>query len=263
MNAMLALFETLSIAAGRVILDIRDAGAETRLKADRSPVTEADEAAEAIILAGLAAHYPDIPVIAEESVAAGRVPDIGGNRFFLVDPLDGTKEFVAGRAEFTVNIALIDDGAPIAGIVYAPALGVAYVGAGQDAARLTVAASGDIASRMPIRVRPAQSPPLALASLSHGSPATDSYCAMAGISEIRCIGSSLKFGLLAEGAADIYPRFGPTMEWDTAAGDAILRAAGGRTVDPDGHALRYGKRGQPSLADFANGDFVAHGGPAG
>ncbi len=265
MNDMLALFEDLAIAAGRVIVDIRASGTETRLKSDRSPVTEADEAAEAIILAGLSSRYPDIPIIAEESVAAGRVPEIDGARFFLVDPLDGTKEFISGRAEFTVNIALIDNAVPIAGIVHAPALGVAYVGVAQpdqegQAFRLAVTAGGDVSERTRIRVRPAQSPPVALASLSHGSPATDTYCARAGISDIRCIGSSLKFGLLAEGRADVYPRFGPTMEWDTAAGDAVLRAAGGKTLDGEGNVLRYGKRQQKNLADFANGDFIAHGG---
>lgn len=272
MNDMLALFEDLAIAAGRVILDIRACGPETRLKSDRSPVTEADEAAEAIILSGLFNRYPDIPVIAEESVAAGRVPEIDGSQFFLVDPLDGTKEFISGRAEFTVNIALIDNAVPIAGIVYAPALGVAYVGVAYvgvalpdqegQAFRLAVTAGGDVSERTRIHVRPAQSPPVALASLSHGSPATDTYCARAGISDIRCIGSSLKFGLLAEGRADIYPRFGPTMEWDTAAGDAVLRAAGGKTLDADGSPLLYGKRQQKNLADFANGDFIAHGGAA-
>ena len=257
---MLRIFEEAALSAGRAILEVMAAGASITLKPDRTPVTEADERAEAIILAHLAEKLPEIPVVAEEAVAAGRVPETGGSPFILVDPLDGTREFIAGRPEFTVNIALIRDGAPVLGIVYAPAMDVAYVGSDQGAERLTVTAKAGIIARRAITVRPAHKPPLAVASRSHGSPETEQYLKDHGITDCCSIGSSLKFCLLAEGAADVYPRFSRTMEWDTAAGDAVLRAAGGATLCLDGRPLTYGKRGQPEDVDFANPFFVSHGG---
>jgi 3'(2'), 5'-bisphosphate nucleotidase len=258
-TSMLDIFENAALAAGKAILDIRRAGATTHYKADRSPVTEADEEAERIILSALAENFPDIPVIAEEQVAAGRVPEITGRPFMLVDPLDGTKEFISGKDDFTVNIALIENGAPTAGVVYAPALGVAYTGAGNQAWKIIIGADFAADSREPIRCRSMRRPPVALASRSHRTAETDAFLERCGATETRSIGSSLKFCLLAEGIADIYPRFGRTMEWDTAAGDAVLRASGGHTRDTNGLPLRYGKTNQPGDADFANPDFIAEG----
>ncbi|TWF56566.1 3'(2'),5'-bisphosphate nucleotidase [Neorhizobium alkalisoli] len=258
-SGMLEIFESAALAAGKAIVEIRQAGAVTHYKADRSPVTEADEEAERIILAALAQNFPEIPVIAEEQVAAGHVPDITGRSFLLVDPLDGTKEFVSGKDDFTVNIALIEDGVPTAGIVYAPALGVAYAGAGSQAWKIKVGADFTPESREPIRCRAMRQPPVALASRSHRTAETDAFLERCGAMETKSIGSSLKFCLLAEGGADIYPRFGRTMEWDTAAGDAVLRASGGHTRDTNGLPLRYGKTNQSDDADFANPHFIAEG----
>jgi 3'(2'), 5'-bisphosphate nucleotidase len=256
---MLSIFEAVALDAGRAILEIRGRGAHTHYKPDHSPVTEADEAAEAIILEALALHWPSIPAVAEEAVAAGKVPDISGGRFFLIDPLDGTREFINGRDDFTVNIALIENAVPTVGIVYAPALNVGYGGAENEASKLLIGPGFTIEDRQAIRARAMPPLPIACASRSHRTVETDDFLARYGNLETLSIGSSLKFGLLAEGAADIYPRFGRTMEWDTAAGDAVLRAAGGKTCDIDGQPLRYGKTGRPGEADFANGDFIATG----
>lgn len=253
---ILKLFEEAALAAGPVILDVYRAGPDIRLKGDKTPVTEADEAAERIILAALASDLPEIPVIAEEEAAAGRMPDTSSGRFILVDPLDGTREFIGGHDDFTVNIALIEDGIPIAGVVYAPALGVAYVGAGGKAERLAVDKDFRVTERRPIRTRLRPPAPCALVSRSHNSEATLAFVEEASIHERRAVGSSLKFCLLAEGEADIYPRFGRTMEWDTAAGDAVLRAAGGLTATTNGEPLAYGKREQDD-APFANPNFIA------
>lgn len=255
---MLEIFEEAAMAAGAAILEVYRAGATVSTKADHSPVTEADERAEEIILAHLRQHCPDMAVVAEESVAAGRVP-AASDRFILVDPLDGTKEFIARRDEFTVNIALIEDGIPVAGIVYAPALGVAYVGDPTGACRLTIGADFTVEERQAIVAQPVADQPVAVASRSHNTPETDAFLTSAKVSDIRSIGSSLKFCLLAEGKADVYPRFGRTMEWDTAAGDAVLRAAGGSTVTLDDKPLAYGKREQLHDSDFANPHFIAWG----
>jgi 3'(2'), 5'-bisphosphate nucleotidase len=244
--------ERTALAAGALILRHFTEGVETRHKADCSPVTLADEEAEALICRDLERHYPDIPIVAEERVAAGIVPPALGRRFFLVDPLDGTREFVAGRAEFTVNIALVVDGSPLAGVVHAPALGMLYATDRDGAYRLN---GGHRRERLGCRDRPAL--PVAVISRSHNTPETDAYLASHGITAFAAIGSSLKFCLLAEGKADIYPRMSRTMEWDTAAGDAVLRAAGGRTVTLAGDALAYGKTGQAGDSDFANPHFIA------
>ncbi|MBO3758946.1 3'(2'),5'-bisphosphate nucleotidase CysQ [Ciceribacter sp. L1K22] len=258
---MVESFLEAALEASRIILSVRKTGPEVELKADCSPVTEADRRAETLILDRLAAHHPSIPVVAEEAVAAGCVPDISGGRFILVDPLDGTREFIDGRADFTVNIALIENGVPIAGVVVAPAKGLAYLGENGHAEKLTIGGDCSIATREPIRARPAVAPPVAVASRSHGNAETDAYLVAAGVTEYCAVGSSLKFCLVAEARADIYPRFSPTMEWDTAAGDAILRAAGGRTLGLDGEALRYGKRDQAPERAFGNPSFIAHGAP--
>lgn len=256
----------LALAAGRAILEVQggDPGAER--KRDGSPVTIADRRAEAIILEGLAALAPGTPVVAEEEAAAGRIPDIGDPaeaEFFLVDPLDGTKEFLRGtdsRGEFTVNIALVRERAPIAGAVHAPALGKLWVAGPRHSWAADVDAQGRAGAYRPNRVRPVpQVGATALVSRSHKTPETDAYLALLAPAEVRAIGSSLKFCVLAEGGADLYPRLGPTMEWDTAAGDAVLRAAGGRTVTLDGAPFGYAKRGRPGAADFTNPGFVALG----
>jgi 3'(2'), 5'-bisphosphate nucleotidase len=253
---ILPLFERAALAAGPIILQVYRAGPDIRLKGDRTPVTEADEAAERIILAALARDLPGIPVIAEEEAAAGRLPDTSGGRFILVDPLDGTREFIGGHDDFTVNIALIENGVPVAGVVYAPALGVAYLGADGKAERLVVGPDFQVTERRAIHTRKRPSAPCALISRSHNSEATMAFIEEASITERRAVGSSLKFCLLAEGDADIYPRFGRTMEWDTAAGDAVLRAAGGLTETVNGEPLAYGKREQDD-APFANPNFIA------
>ncbi|MEY9582247.1 3'(2'), 5'-bisphosphate nucleotidase [Sinorhizobium fredii] len=189
----------------------------------------------------------------------GHVPDIAGKRFFLVDPLDGTKEFVERNSHFTVNIALIEDGVPVAGVVHAPALGVIYAGTGKMAVKAVVEAGRIAGSWQPIECRKTSHRPVALISRWHNSAETLAYLAEHRITDCEAIGSSLKFCLLAEGYADIYPRFSRTMEWDTAAGDAILRAAGGETLLVDGNPFAYGKRNQPNDSDFANPWFIARG----
>ncbi len=229
-------------------------------KPDQSPVCDADRLAEAAILTSLGATFPGVPIIAEESAGAGAVPAIDG-RFLLVDPLDGTKEFVRRNGEFTVNVALIEDGAPVAGIVLAPALGLAYAGGASGAFKGRWEA-GTVGGFAPIRVRPSAPRPIAVASRSHLTPETEEFLVRTNAGERRSIGSSLKFCLVAEGAADLYPRHGPTMEWDTAAGDAVLRAAGGSVVTLDGAPLSYGKATAPGMRPFENPFFIAAGDPA-
>ncbi len=258
MTNMLNEFERIAIAAGTIIMEIYNGEIAVELKDDQSPVTEADQRAEALILRELKAHFPDIPVVAEEEVAAGRVPALDGNTFILVDPLDGTKEFINKREDFTVNIALIENGTPITGVVYAPARNTAYSGTKGKAEKLGIV-DGKIATRTAISTRATGSAQVAVASRSHNSPETVAFLEEKGITEYKSVGSSLKFCLVAEGEADVYPRFGRTMEWDTAAGDAVLRAAGGMTLNTDGSPFIYGKRNQAHDADFANPHFIAVG----
>lgn len=250
------VMESAALAAGRAIMAVHAAGPDVHYKPDRSPVTEADEEAERVILAALRQHVPTVPVVAEEAVAAGLIPDISGGIFFLVDPLDGTREFVAGRSEFTVNIALVRKGVPVAGIVYAPALSSGFTAVDGRAERFTVA-GGTIGERQTIGCRGRGGVLTAVASRSHDTPETARFLDAHGIGACTAIGSSLKFCLVAEGLADVYPRFSRTMEWDTAAGDAVLRAAGGETRTLDGQPLAYGKRNQAHDADFANPNFIA------
>lgn len=256
---LLALFETTAIAAGQEILRIYAKGCDFELKDDKSPVTEADHAAEAIIQAALRKATPDIPVVAEEEISGGHVPGDLGARFYLVDPLDGTREFVSRNGDFTVNIALIEKGAPVLGVVYAPVRGVLFTGGNTGAQEITIGDGGAITARKAISCRKASGDLVAVASRSHRTPETDAYLEKFSVADCVSVGSSLKFGLLARGEADIYPRFGRTMEWDTAAGDAVLRAAGGITLTLDGNPLTYGRRNQVDDADFANPDFVAWG----
>ncbi len=250
-------FNPIMIAAGAEIMRIYATDFTVKGKADQSPVTEADGAAERIILEGLARIAPGIPVVAEEEAAAGRIPEVA-SRFFLVDPLDGTKEFISRNGEFTVNIALIEDGEPIRGAVYAPAIGRIYWGGRGEGAYVADVTNGVMGPSTPICTRPYPAEGLtAIGSRSHGGDETWEYLKAFHVSTFRAAGSSLKFCLVAEGAADIYPRMGRTMQWDTAAGDAVLRAAGGRVETLDGDALPYGKSG----SDFANPHFVAFGYP--
>ena len=230
-------------------------GAQARLKADRSPVTDADQEAEALILARLKEHHPGLAVVAEEECAAGRMPDIGG-RFFLVDPLDGTREFISRNGEFTVNIAEVEDGIPVAGVVYAPAIARLFCGDRTGAFELALEpdAGPDFTRARRIRARvPAADGLVAVGSRSHGDPLTDDFLKSFVIKQFTPAGSSLKLCLVAAGEADIYARGGRTMEWDIAAGHAVLRAAGGNVTRWDGGAFLYGKTG------FENGPFVARG----
>ncbi len=235
--------------AGEAILEVVRRGFDVEHKLDSSPVTEADRAAELIILAALARHAPDVPVIAEEEVAAGRIP-AHGDTYFLVDPLDGTKEFVRGGDDYTVNIGLVVGGTPLMGAVYAPATGRLHGGVVGEGAWLD---EGN--GRREIRAREPGEQLVAVASKSHFNQPTADYLAeAAGECGYLAIGSSLKFCVVSEGEADIYPRLSPTSEWDTAAGHAVLLAAGGRVDGPDGNPLQYGKRA------FLNRGFVATGG---
>jgi 3'(2'), 5'-bisphosphate nucleotidase len=232
--------------AGEAILEIVRRGFAVESKQDTSPVTEADRAAELVILAALARAAPGVPVIAEEEVAAGRIP-AHEDTYFLVDPLDGTKEFIRGGDDYTVNIGLIERGVPKLGVVFAPATGRLHGGCVGDGAWLD-----EGAGRSAIATRPRGDIVTAVASKSHLNQATIDYLeAAVGKCDYVSVGSSLKFCIVAEGQADIYPRAAPTSEWDTAAGHAVLLAAGGLVDGPDGEALRYGKRA------FLNRAFVA------
>ncbi|TIO84131.1 MAG: 3'(2'),5'-bisphosphate nucleotidase CysQ [Mesorhizobium sp.] len=258
-EAMLGVFERLALDAGREVMRVFHEGCAVDSKADSSPVTEADRESEKIILVGLRAAYPDIPCVAEEEVAAGvATPDLDG-AFFLVDPLDGTKEFVNRRTDFTVNIALVRHGVPEVGVVFAPCAGRFFSGRPGRAESIEVDKDYRIVGRRPISVRAGGTPLAVVASRSHNTPETDAFIRDLGAAEIVSIGSSLKFCLVAAAEADVYPRFGRTMEWDTAAGDAVLRAAGGMTRTLDGQPLVYGKRNQAGDTDFANPHFIATG----
>ncbi len=236
-------------------------GCAYKTKPDHSPVSEADEVAEAVILAGLNTCAPGVPVLAEEAAARGVKPALDG-QFILVDPVDGTKEFIGGNGDFTVNIALVEAGVPTVGAVYAPVRRRMWWAAAGRAEAADVGPGdrlSDAHHRRSIACRIA-SPEgyVALASRSHGDAVTEAFLAELPIRERRGAGSSLKFCAIAEGDADVYPRFGPTMEWDTAAGDAVLRAAGGTVLSVEGGPLRYGK----AATDYRNGGFVAWGDPS-
>ncbi|TPM37546.1 3'(2'),5'-bisphosphate nucleotidase CysQ [Mesorhizobium sp. B2-3-4] len=258
-QAMLGVFEGLALAAGREVMRVFHTGCAVDSKADASPVTEADRESEKIILEGLRSAYPDIPCVAEEEAAAGVMPSDLGNAFFLIDPLDGTKEFVNRRTDFTVNIALVRHGVPEVGVVFAPCTGRFFSGRPGRAESIEVDSDYRIVARRPISARAATTPLAVVASRSHNTPETDAFIRDLGAAEIVSVGSSLKFCLLAAAEADVYPRFGRTMEWDTAAGDAVLRAAGGVTRTLDGKPLTYGKRDQADDEDFANPHFIASG----
>jgi 3'(2'), 5'-bisphosphate nucleotidase len=244
-----SLVDQLAVAAreaGDAILTVVRRGYDVESKSDSSPVTEADRAAELVILAALARCAPGVPVIAEEEVAAGRIP-VHDDTYFLVDPLDGTKEFIRGGDDYTVNIGLIENGSPRLGVVFAPATARLHGGCVGNGAWLD-----EGGGRTPITTRERGEQMAAVASKSHLNQATLDYLeAAVGSCDFVSVGSSLKFCILAEGKADIYPRAAPTSEWDTAAGHAVLLAAGGLVDGPDGSPLRYGKQA------FVNRAFVA------
>jgi 3'(2'), 5'-bisphosphate nucleotidase len=236
--------------AGKAIMEVYAGGFVATRKEDHSPVTAADLAAEKIIIDALADLAPGIPVVAEEQAAAFGLPGDPAARFFLVDPLDGTKEFIARNGEFTVNIALIENGVPVLGVVFLPALDEMYAGLGDTACRWRRGGAAEpIAARLP--------PPGGAVMTISRSHAARELVQVENLGEhvaaAMVAGSSLKFCRIAEGVADLYPRFGPTMEWDTAAGHAILLAAGGSVATLDGRALGYGKPG------FRNPHFIARG----
>jgi 3'(2'), 5'-bisphosphate nucleotidase len=248
MLELLAQVETIARAAGAVILQVYGTAFEVRGKADASPVTLADEQAEALIVPALRALTPALPVVAEEAASRGEVP-VTCERFWLVDPLDGTREFVLRNGEFTVNIALVHDGEPVLGVVFAPALERLYAGVPGQGAWLIEADGQRRAIRC--RARPAAGATLAVSRAYGDEARLQTWLQGQRITHRVPAGSALKFGLLAAGQADLYPRFGRTMEWDTAAGHAVLRAAGGQVRDLQGRPLRYGKPG------FDNPDFIA------
>jgi len=236
---LIPVIRRLALEAGAVIMAVYDGpDFEVRSKSDASPVTEADMAADALISAGLRAAFPDVVLITEEQADSHALT---AQTFLIVDPLDGTKEFVQRRGDFTVNIAYVHNGVPVRGVVYAPAQGrLFYTRA--DGTTVEEMADGRIE---PLRVsHPDNGALMVVASKSHRDAATDAYIARYAVRDMTSAGSSLKFCLVASGEADLYPRLGRTMEWDTAAGDAVLRGAGGRVVRFDDHTdLGYGKPG--------------------
>lgn len=247
--------------AAAAIVAIAPPALDRRSKPDNSPVTTADEASQMVIFEGLSRLLPGVPIVSEEAVAT-RASDRLGRQFILVDPLDGTRELLAGRDEFTVNIALIDDSRPLAGVVAAPALGIVWRGlVGAGAERFVLAPGSGLQAarnRTAIKTRARSEHPLvALVSRSHPDPATEAYIARLEPAERISCGSSLKFCRLAEGSADIYPRLTATSEWDIAAGHAVLVSAGGAVTTPEGEPLSYGQPGFRVPAFIAWGDYAA------
>ncbi len=254
-NELASRFGDIASEAGKVIMTIYSPTLKVDAKKDSSPVTEADAAAERVILESLKQVMPDVPVVAEESFEAtanGAAPE----RFILVDPLDGTREFITGSHEFTVNIALVEQGRPVVGCVYAPALNQMYV-AGADARRADVRPGDALPRREAMQKLVTEAYPSdglrAMASRSHLDPETEALLKKLQVGTFKSAGSSLKFCWIAQGDGDIYPRLAPTMEWDTAAGHAVLTAAGGCVIGRDGSPFRYGKVG------YRNDGFVAWG----
>jgi 3'(2'), 5'-bisphosphate nucleotidase len=255
MTADAAMGEALAdivVGAAKIILPYWRSGLEVIRKADESPVTQADREAETYILGRLAAEFPDIPVISEEDASEFGTPEAIGPRFFLVDPLDGTKAFVRGDPSFTVNIGLVQDYRAVAGAIQAPVSDEVWW---TTAAGVMRRVKGGPAERVQVRPRPANGG-LALVSHTASAQTKARLAAAHGFQDSQPMDSSIKFCRLAEGSADLYPREGPTMEWDTCAGQAILEAAGGGMAMPDGGPFLYGK----ADAKFRNGGFVARGG---
>jgi 3'(2'), 5'-bisphosphate nucleotidase len=262
-DAAAALMDSLTdlvAKAGAAILRVNRGAMAIDGKADGSPVTEADLAADRIIGDGLARLIPAVPALSEERLHLAK-PPYGGS-FFLIDPLDGTKEFVAGRNEYTVNLALVTNGVPVLGIVGAPALGLLWRGlVGRGAERVTVTGDACPGATEPIHTRPVPGPgePWTVAvSRSHGDSRTEAFIASRPGAVRQMLGSAVKFGRVAEGGADIYPRLAPTCEWDVAAGHAVVVAAGGKVTDAAGNALRFGGVNE----GFIVPEFIAWGGAA-
>ncbi len=260
--AAIGLMEPLTalvVQAGEAILAVNRSAMRIDGKQDGSPVTEADLAADRVIADGLAQLAGDVPTLSEERTQLASPPFQGS--FFLIDPLDGTKEFVAGRDEFTVNLALVTSGVPLLGIVSAPALGLLWrgiVGRGAERVRFDRTTIG---AAEPVRTRtlPVQGQPwIAAVSRSHGDPRSEAFIDGRPHAVRKTVGSAVKFGRIAEGSADIYPRFGPTCEWDVGAGCAVVTAAGGKVTDGKGGELRFGQRGDTG---FIIPEFVAWGDP--
>jgi 3'(2'), 5'-bisphosphate nucleotidase len=243
----------IAVAAGRAILEIYGQDFEVVQKEDRSPLTEADLASHRVIRDALAKLTPDIPLLSEESATVAYDIRSGWSQYWLVDPLDGTKEFVNRNGEFTVNIALIREFEPVLGVVHVPVTGVTYSGVvGEGATRRSPGESPE-----PIRVqRPCASPVRVVGSRSHANPRLQQYLQLLGDHHLVSMGSSLKFCLVAEGRADFYPRLGPTSEWDTAAAHAVVLAAGGRIITLDGRPLQYNRK-----ESFLNPEFLVIGDP--
>jgi 3'(2'), 5'-bisphosphate nucleotidase len=262
MRASASLIDALTVVIAEAAAAIRAIEASAmgvRRKDDESPVTAADEAAEALILEQLARLLPGVPVVSEEATARDGRAEPLPTTFLLVDPLDGTREFIAGRPEYTVNIAIVSDRTPIAGLIAAPAQGLVWRGvAGEGTSRVRLDPHGHPVDTVPIRARTAPSGGLVAAlSRSHLDPASEQFLARLPVVERKSSGSALKFCLIAEGQADIYPRLATTCEWDIAAGHAIVTAAGGVVTDPDGGALPYGR----AAHGFRVPGFLAWGDP--
>ena len=250
---LVPVMRRLALEAGDRIMEVYAApDFEVKSKSDASPVTEADEAADALISAGLRAAFPDVALVTEEQ-AGSHGQDVA--TFLIVDPLDGTKEFVQRRGDFTVNIAYVENGVPLRGVVYAPAIGRLFytLADGRSVEETGAFAKEAAGPTQPLSVSvPDNRALMVVASKSHRDQATDDYISQYAVRDMKSAGSSLKFCLVATGEADLYPRLGRTMEWDTAAGDAVLRGAGGQVVRFDDHTdLTYGKAG------FANPFFIA------
>lgn len=256
-RALLEPLTDLVARASAAILDVARHKITAEDKLDGSPVTQADLAADAIIVEGLMRLRPDVPVVSEERVDRATGPYLAS--FFLVDPLDGTREFIAGHNDYTVNVALVTAGRPLLGVIGAPALGLLWrgvVGSGAERMNISPAEAGRLASRMPVKARPLPDGPwIAAVSRSHLDHRTDAFITQRGGATRLPIGSALKFCRVAEGAADIYPRLSAISEWDIAAGHAILEAAGGIVADSRGEPLRFGQR----KGDFAVPEFIAWG----
>ncbi len=252
--------EALARRAGAAILDVKRHGIHTEAKSDGSPVTDADLAANAVILEGLSKLLPYVPLISEEGDDSLKALADPNGDFLLIDPLDGTREFVSGDPDYTVNIAYMRGRRPVMGIVHMPETGLSWVGDSRAARGAAWQVESTGAWQM-IQTRAAGDGLAVLASRSHQDPATEAFLKTVAVSELVRRGSSLKFCLIAAGQADLYPRFGPTMEWDTAAGDGVLSAAGGAMLDLQGQSFLYGKineacrncgfmaMGDPRLAD--------------
>jgi 3'(2'), 5'-bisphosphate nucleotidase len=255
--ALMAPLTELVVRAGAAILAVNRAAMRIDGKLDGSPVTEADLAADRIIAEGLAWLAPEIPLLSEERVHSAKPPYEGS--FFLVDPLDGTKEFVAGRSEFTVNVALVTNGTPLLGIIGAPALGLVWRGLVGGGAERLKTGEGSRAEPIHTRALPEPGKPWIVAvSRSHGDSRTEAFIAARPGAVREMLGSAVKFGRVAEGGADIYPRLAPTSEWDVAAGHAVVTAAGGKITDGQGNDLQFGK----GRAGFIVPEFIAWGDPA-